>query len=181
VISAGDHEFSIRKLRSDQAEGFNHELESFVRSPFSKRKNAMNRIAAAREIRELRPPRENAMRPNVHIVSPIFVIQDLSISRHQDGDRVRHQKHASCDCACEAIEPFVANSNILQVDRIDQVMQRHMCITATEARQQRSHEPGECHNRFAAEGTKEQIEPDHIWLQPMQRSDDAKGTSRIIE
>jgi hypothetical protein len=95
----------------------------------------VNWITTSREIRKFRSPGQNAVRPQVHIIPAILVIQNLSISRHQHGNGVGKQKHTRSDRSREAIKVLVANSHILQLHRVHQVMKCHVRISATQARQ----------------------------------------------
>ncbi len=60
-------------------------------------------------------------------------------------------------------------------------MQRNVGIAATQACEQWSHEAGKSYQGVASERTEQQIEPDHVGLQPVQRLEQAEGTEGIIE
>jgi hypothetical protein len=75
----------------------------------------------------------------------------------------------------------VPNADVFQVHRIHQVMQRDMRIAAAQSCQQRSHEAGKGHEGIAAERTEQQVEPDYVGLQPVQRLEQAERTQGIIE
>lgn len=98
------------------------------------------RISAARKIRQLRPLRENAVRPQMHIVSSIFVVQYLAIARNEHRDRIRQQESSRGDRTGEAIEPLMADSGIFQVHGIHQMVQRNVRVTAAQAGEQRRHQ-----------------------------------------
>lgn len=164
MIAARNHKSCFRHLLSQQIERLNHQLEAFIRAPFAERENAMNRIAASRKIREFRSSGQNAVRPQVHVVAPILVIQDFSIARHQHRNRIGKQKHARSDRSCEAIKLLVTNSDILQFHRVHQVMKCDMRIAATEASQQGGHQSPERDQRIPAEGAEQQVEPHHVGL-----------------
>ena len=114
------------------------------------------------------------MRAQVHIVSPVFVVQDLAVAGHQHRNRIRQQKHPRRDGACDSIKPLVANPDVLQFDGVHQVMQCDVRITSAQAREQRRHQSAERHQGIAAERTEEQIEPDDVRLQSVQSLDQAK-------
>ena len=141
----------------------------------------MGRSATPREIGELGPPRKDAVRAQVDIVPSVLVLQDLAIAGHQNGDRVGQQQHSRGDSARQAIEPLVTNAGILQFDRIHQVMKSNVRIAAAQAREQGRHQSGESYNWIAAECAKEQIEPDHIRLEPMQGLQKAEHAARIVK
>ena len=76
MISARDDQSCFGHLLSQQIERLNHQFEALVGAPFSECENAVNRIAASREIREFRPSGQNAMRPQVHVIAAILVIRE---------------------------------------------------------------------------------------------------------
>jgi hypothetical protein len=82
VVSSRDNQLHIRNLVAELAERFNHQLESLVCSPLAERQNPVG-IAAPRKIRRLWTLRQNAMRPNVHIVPTVFLRKDFPIARHE--------------------------------------------------------------------------------------------------
>jgi hypothetical protein len=63
----------------------------------------------------------------------------------------------------------VANSDIFEFDRIHQVMQRNVSIAATQAGEQGSHQARKSNERITAERAEQQIEPDDIRFNPVQR------------
>ena len=73
------------------------------------------------------------------------------------------------------------NTNILQFHRIHQVMKRDVGIPSTQAREQWSHEAGESYDGITSEGTKEQIEPHDVGLNPIDGFQEAEETAGIIE
>jgi hypothetical protein len=60
-------------------------------------------------------------------------------------------------------------------------MEGDVGVPSAKARQQRSHEAGECYDRITPKGTKEQIEPNHIGLEPIDRLEQAEQTAGVIE
>jgi hypothetical protein len=86
MVSSSNYQLHVRYLRREQAEGLDHEFQTLVRSPLSEGQYAMSRIPPARKIRKFRTARKNAVRAQVHIVSPVFVVQDFPISGHQHRD-----------------------------------------------------------------------------------------------
>jgi hypothetical protein len=93
MIPTRNHEFRIRENLFDGLEGLEHELQPFVRAPFTKCQNAVLRIAPAGEIRVLRPASQDSVRPKVNILTAIFFMKDLAIPRHENGHRIREQEH----------------------------------------------------------------------------------------
>lgn len=91
------------------------------------------------------------MRTEMHVIASVFVVQDFSISRHEHGNRIGEKQQSSCRRACRPVEPFMANAGIFQFHRIHQMVQRDVGIAATEAREKRSHQAAECHQRIASE------------------------------
>lgn len=130
MVSAGNDESRIGQPRRDQIKCFDHEFETFVSSPFTKRQDAMDRRSPPREVGKLRAPRENTMGAQMNVVSPILIVQDLSIAGHQHRYRIRQKQHSRSDSARVPIHPFVSNSHIFQLDCIHQMMQSYVCITA---------------------------------------------------
>lgn len=56
-----------------------------------------------------------------------------------------------------------------------------MGITATQARKQGSHEAGKGHERIAAEGAEQKIEPNHVGLKPVESLQKAECAAWIVE
>lgn len=139
------------------------------------------RISSPRKVGKFRTTRQNPVRTQVHIVASIFVIQDLSISRHQHGDRIGEQHHARCDGARGAIQPLMADTGVLQVHRIHQVMQGYVRIPAAQSGEKRSRQAAEGDHGASAKGAEKQVEPDHVRLEAIQRLDDADYAAWIIE
>ena len=181
MISAGDDQLCFGHLISQQIERLDHQFEALVGAPFPECEDAVNWITTSREIRKFRSPGQNAVRPQVHIIPAILVIQNLSISRHQHRNGVGKQKHARSDRSREAIKMLVANSNILQFHRIHQVMKCHVRIAATEASEKGRHQTAEGNQRISAEGAEQQVEPHDVGLQPAQGFQQPIRTPRIIE
>ena len=75
----------------------------------------------------------------------------------------------------------MTNSHVFQLDGIHQVVKRDVSIAATEAREQRAHEPGESDEGVPPECTEEQVEPDHIGLYAMESPEQAINTAGIVE
>jgi len=96
------------------------------------------------------------------IVATVLVIQDLSVSRHQNRDRIREQNHPRRNFTSSAVKVLVSNTDILQLNRIHQVMKRNVRITSPQTCKQGCHQSAESDDRIATEGTKEQIEPNNI-------------------
>src|SRR5262249_27367976 len=162
----GDDQFRVGYLLQQQTESVNHHFQALVGSPFAKGENAMW-MAATREIRKLRSTRKNAMRAQMHVVTSVFVVEDLSISRHQDRDRIPQQDHACGDGSGGTIKPLVANTRILEVNGIHQVVQGDVRVTSAEARKQRRHQAAESDQGAAPECTEQKIEPNDIGLQSL--------------
>ena len=130
MVSAGNDESGIGQPRRDQIKCLDHEFETFVSSPFTERQDAVYRGSSPREVGEFRTPRKNAMRPQMYVVSPVLIIQDLSIAGHEHRYRIRQKQHSRGDSACVPIQPFVPNSHIFQLDCVHQMMQSYVGITA---------------------------------------------------
>ena len=103
MISAGNHKLGLGQSLCNLVEGLNHELETFVGSPFAERENAVDGISSSRKIRELGPPCENAVGAQVDIIAPILVVQDLPIAGHQHRDGIGEQQHSCGNGPCKAI------------------------------------------------------------------------------
>ena len=181
MISACDDQLHIGQLLGDQVESLDHQFESFVGAPFSKSENAMDRISAPCEIGEFRPARQNAMRAQMNVVPSVFVIQDFAITGHQNRDGIGEQKHSRGNRAREPVQPFIANADVFQFHRVHQVMQGHVGIASTQARQQRRHQSAESHQRIATKCAEQQVEPNHVWLHALHGPHQAHDASYVIE
>jgi len=62
------------------------------------------------------------MCPQVNVVPPVFIVQDLAVARHEDRNGVREQQHARRKSASKAIQTFVTDSGVLEFYRIHQMV-----------------------------------------------------------
>lgn len=176
MIPASDHQPCLRHLLDQNIERFNHQLQALVGSPFSKCEDAVSWIAASREIGKLRPARENSVRPQVHIITSIFVVQDLAIARHEHRNGVGEQKHPGSNRTGKTVQLLMPNAHVLEFNRVHQVMKSHVGITAAQTRQQGRHQSGEGNEWIPPEGAEQQVEPHDVRLQLMQGLQQTVGT-----
>jgi hypothetical protein len=93
VVAAANNQSGVWQFLRHNLESLDHKFKPLVRSPFSEGQDAMLRITAAREIRVFRSGRQDAVRTQVNITATVFFVQDLAISGHQHGHRIRQEKH----------------------------------------------------------------------------------------
>jgi len=91
MVPAGDDQFGIRQGLSHNFERVEQKLEPLVGSPLTKGQNPMFRISPPGKIRVFGFPRQNTVGPQMNIVTAIFVIKNLAVSRHQNGNGIRKQ------------------------------------------------------------------------------------------
>jgi hypothetical protein len=60
-------------------------------------------------------------------------------------------------------------------------MEGDVGVPSAKAREQRSHEAGESYDGITPKGTKEQIEPNHIGLEAIDRLQQAEQTAGVVE
>jgi hypothetical protein len=60
-------------------------------------------------------------------------------------------------------------------------MQSHVGVSPAKAGQQWRHKAAEGDQRIAAEGAEKEVEPDNVWLQPVQHSQNAECARGIVE
>ena len=180
MIAACDNQLRVRHSLPQQLERLNHEFEPLVGSPLAKSENAMG-IAATREVRKLWSSGKDAVGTKMDVIAPVFIVEDLAISRHENGYGVCKQQHARCDCTCAAIEPLMPNAGIFQIDGVHEVMQGDVRIASAQAGEQRSGEAAESNQGIMAEGAEQKVEPYNVGLQLVDRPDQTESTSRIIE
>jgi hypothetical protein len=94
MISSSDYELGLGQSLRDLFERLDHQLETFVGSPFAERENTVDRISSPRKIGDLGPARKNPVRSQVDIIAAILVVQDLAIAGHQHRDGIREQQHS---------------------------------------------------------------------------------------
>jgi len=75
----------------------------------------------------------------------------------------------------------VLNAHVFQLDGIHEMVQRHVSVASTQARQQRSHETGKGDERIAAKRTEEQVEPHYVGLQPPQGAQQSVRAGGIVK
>jgi hypothetical protein len=130
MVASSNDKFCIGQTLSDNFKSLNHQFEPLVGSPFSKSKNAVLRIAAPRKVGILGPGGQNTVRTEMHIIAPIFILQNLQIPWHQHRHRIRQQKHSGGNGSCQAIGSGVPHAGILQVYSVHQVMKGYVCVTS---------------------------------------------------
>ena len=111
MIAAGDDEFHIRKVIGNLPEGVNHQLQFFVRAPFSECQNAV-RIPASREVGIFWTVREDAMGPHMDVVATVVFRKYFLVTRHEDGYGIGEQQHSSRNCARQSISARKTNAKI---------------------------------------------------------------------
>jgi hypothetical protein len=165
MVSSGNHELGFGHLLCNAVESFDHELETLIRSPFPEGENAVDGSTTSREVGELRPAREDAMRPQVNVVPAVFVVQDLAVAGHEDRDGIREQQHAGRKSAGKAIQTFVTDSGVLEFYRIHQMVQCDVRVTSAQACQKRCHQAGKSDQGVTSERAEQKIEPDYVGFQ----------------
>jgi len=91
MVPAGDDELGIWKRVRHNFKGIEQKFKPLVGSPLTKGQNPMFRISPPGKIRVFRFPRQNTVGPQMNIVTAIFVIKNLAVSRHQNGNGIRKQ------------------------------------------------------------------------------------------
>jgi hypothetical protein len=86
MISAPNHQSGFRHPLREDIECFNHQLQPLIGAPLSKSENAVLWVATAREVGKLWAPGQDSVRPKVDIIASVFVVEDFSIPRHENGD-----------------------------------------------------------------------------------------------
>ena len=86
MVAASNYQLGVRNFCRNVFERLHHQLEALVSSPLAERENAVLRITAAREVRELRAVGEDAVRAQMNVVAAVLVVQDLAIAGHQHRD-----------------------------------------------------------------------------------------------
>lgn len=180
MVAPSDHQLHARVSHDDPIKGLDHRLQSLVRAPFAESQNS-RRIPAPRKIGEFRFLLENPVHPEVNVVAPVALLQDVAVGRHQHGNRIRQQQHAGGDRSRRAVEPRKAHPGIFQVHGLHQVMQRDVRVVTRKPGQQRRGQSPERNQRFMAEGRKQQVEPDDVGIQFPDDSQDVSWTTVIIE
>jgi hypothetical protein len=179
MVCSRNHQLGVRKLRAHQTEGFDHQFEALVGSPFPEGENAMW-MPAPRQVRILRPVREDSVGSDVHVIAPIFVGKDFAISGHQHRDRVRQQQHTGRDRARHPVSAGEAHAQVFEIDGVHQVMQRDVRIPPGHAREQRQRESGKSIRRAVPECAEQKIEPDDIGLAFSYRRQQAVDAARLV-
>lgn len=108
-------------------------------------------IAAPRKIRILGAMRKNAVSTHVHVFAPVSFGQYLPVMRHQHRDRIGQQQDARRGGSGQSIHTRETHSEILQVHRVHEVVQRDVCVSSCEAREKGRGQPGEGVQRVVAE------------------------------
>jgi hypothetical protein len=94
MVSSRDHKLGVGDGALNYLESLENEFQLFVGAPFAKCQDAVLRVAAQRKVRILGPAGQRSVRPNVHIVAAVFLIQYSAIPGHQHRDGIRQQKNS---------------------------------------------------------------------------------------
>ncbi|MCU1300801.1 MAG: hypothetical protein JWQ87_1085 [Candidatus Sulfotelmatobacter sp.] len=181
MIPSTDNQLCVGHCSSHNLERFNHELQAFVGSPFSESEDPVLGITTPGEIRILGPTCQNAVGTHVNIIVPIFFMENLAVSRHQDGNRIREQQHSGRDSARGPIQTRVSHAGVFQVHRVHQMVQGNVSVAAAQACQQGSEKSQESVDWIAAKRTEKQIEPNYIGLQLTDCLKQSNRTGGIVE
>lgn len=181
MVSATHHQPGIRQSMGNIAEGFGHQLQALVSSPLAEGEDAMFGIAAAGHVGKLGLAGKNAVRPQMDVIASVFFVENLPVSRHEDGNGIRQKEQPGGQSAGQTIGARMANAGIFQIHGVHEVMQRHMGIASAEARQQRSEESGKGDQGIAAEGAEQQVEPNHVRLDFADGLQDVGSAGRVVE
>ena len=179
MIAACDHKFHVGKPLRGLVKGVDHEFELLIGPPLSECQDAVKGVSAPGEIGIFGAVRQDAMCPKMHILAAILLEQKLTIMRHEDRYGVRHEDHSCSHAARESIGARKADSQILEVQCIHEVMQGDMSVFSAQAREKRESETGESIQRIAAKCAEEQVEPNHVGLEfakLRQQTNDGRGT-----
>jgi hypothetical protein len=96
MIPASDNQSGIGNFVREEFERLNHQFQPFVRSPLAKSQDSV-RIASARKFRKFRSAGEDAVSTKMDVVPSVLIVENFSITRHEDRDRIRQQKHPGGD------------------------------------------------------------------------------------
>jgi hypothetical protein len=79
MIGARHDQTDFRHLFCQHSERLDQGLQPFVGAPFTKRQNAMNRLAPSRKVWVFGTSRQYAMRTHVYPAGLIFRLQNASV------------------------------------------------------------------------------------------------------
>jgi hypothetical protein len=181
VVSSRDDEPGLRQGLGKNVESLNHELEALVGSPFTEGKDSMCGIAAAGEIGIFGTRGEDAVGTEMHVVASIFFVEDLAVSGHEHGDGIRTQKHFCREGTGQTVSARMLDAGIFEVDGVHQVMQRDMRVATRQTSEKRGKQARERDQRIPAEGAKEQVEPNDIGLELIDRTENSNRAGRVVE
>jgi hypothetical protein len=117
----------------------------------------------------------------MNVVPAVLIIQNLAIAGHKDGDGIGKKQHPRRDRTGEAVKTLVAHSGVLEFDRIHEMVQSHVSISPSQAREEGRHEAAEGGERVPAESAEQKIEPNDIRLETADGSDQPIHRCGIIE
>jgi len=106
------------------------------------------------------------------VVATVFFVQDLAISWHEDGNGIRQEKHLRGHRSRQTVSARIADTGVFQIHGVHQMMQGNVSVAAGEAGKNRREESGKGNQGIAAEGTEEQIKPNHVRLEFADRVQD---------
>ena len=181
MIGAGNDQFGFGMLRRNFDKSVDDWLQALVGSPFPERQYAVKRIAALRKVRILGPAGQNSMTPHMHGTTAVFFANQAAIGGQQHRDGIGKQKELSRDKTRSAVCRFEADTGILQVDRLHQLMKRHMCVKTIESRNGGNRDADERGQRFTAETGKSEIEPNYVGFTPADFANQTPGIGESVE
>ena len=102
----------------------------------------------------------------MNVFAAILINQRSPVCREQNGNRVGHKNSSGSYVPGDFEQGLIAHSGIIEIDVVHQVMQSHMSVIASHARDRRESQPGEGGEGvvFVAEAGENQVEPDYVGL-----------------
>lgn len=121
------------------------------------------------------------MGPNVNLAAAIFLVQKPAVGREQDRHRVRHQQDPGDQGSPDAIKKRGANSGVVEIHRIHQLMQGDVSVMTRHTRQRWNGQSQERGQRLVSETGKSEVEPDNVGLDGVQRTQNSQPVIEAIE
>ena len=176
MIGSADDEAGVGHSSQNRRKSFHQSFQAFVCAPVADRKKPLVGISAQGKIGRAGTGCERTVRSEEDILSGIFLAEGAAISGEQNGNGIGVQEHAGGQVASEAIDAFLLNSCVTEVDMFQNVMQSYVGEVPHGAHQCRSAQSSKGVDWMIGrgEGRVDEVEPDDVGLRFMHSSCDLK-------
>src|SRR5436305_3920044 len=102
------------------------------------------------------------MPAHIYCASAVFLLQHISVGGKHHRNRICAQHELCRQKSANFIKKRKANSRVIKINRLHQLMQGHVSVTTGQSCEARRSYSRKCRQRLSTETCKTEIEPDHV-------------------